>query len=75
MVGWPGCNVTCPGFNVNMVRVQNGVAKVIRPGLYGGKARVQHDVSRVYCEHGQGVTWGGQGYKARVIWWGGQGAT
>ena len=47
MVGWPGCNMTCPGFNVNMVRVQHGVARVIRPGLYGGKARVQHDVSRV----------------------------
>ena len=26
MVGWPGCNMTCPGFNVNMVRVQHGEA-------------------------------------------------
>ena len=39
--------MTCPGFNVNMVRVQHGVARVIRPGLYGGMARVQHDMSRV----------------------------
>ena len=34
MVGWPGCNMTCPGFNVNMVRVQHGVARVINNALY-----------------------------------------
>ena len=34
MVGWPGCNMTCPGFNVNMVRVQHGVARVKNNALY-----------------------------------------
>ena len=28
MVGWPGCYMTCPGFNMNMVRVQYAVARV-----------------------------------------------
>ena len=34
MVGWPGCNMTCPGSNVNMVRVQDGVVRVKNNALY-----------------------------------------
>ena len=33
MVEWPGCYMTCPGFNMNMVRVQHGVAMVKKNAL------------------------------------------
>ena len=34
IVGWPGCNMTCPGFNMNMVRMQHGVARFKNNALY-----------------------------------------
>ena len=46
--------MTCRGF-----KWWGGHVEIMgRPGLYGGMARVQHDMSRIKYQHGLGATWG-----------------